>query len=127
MDRETAIVYKWEQVVNQISNFQRINEVEDIVFTDYRIASLYGFHSGNTNVDASMQNRETQFDIWRSKKQFYPKKSLIIADRDFPIHSKLTTIFREITYSGGRKYETFRRRKESRKQKVRICILCNVF
>ena len=100
VDRETAIVYKWEQVVNQISNFQRINEVEDIVFTDYRIASLYGFHSGNTNVDASMQNRETQFDIWRSKKQFYPIKSLIIADRDFPIHSKLTTIFREITYLG---------------------------
>ena len=100
VDRETAIIYKWEQVVNQISNFQRINEVEDIVFTDYRIASLYGFHSGNTNVDASMQNRETQFDIWRSKKQFYPTKSLIIADKDFPIHSKLTKIFREITYLG---------------------------
>ena len=60
--------------VKQISNFRKINEVEDIIFTDYRIASLYGFHSGRfTNVDALMQNRETQFDIWRSKKQFYPK------------------------------------------------------
>ncbi|MDC3107608.1 glycosyltransferase family 39 protein [Paracoccaceae bacterium] len=100
VDRETAIVHKWEQVIKQISNFQKINEVEDIVFTDYRIASLYSFHSGNTKVDALMQNRETQFDIWRSKKQFYPIKSLIIADRDFPIHRKLTTNFREITYLG---------------------------
>ena len=47
-----------------------------------------------------MQNRETQFDIWRSKKQFYPTKSLIIADNDFPIHNKLTKFFREITYLG---------------------------
>ena len=100
VDRETAIIHKWEQVVKQISNFQRINEVEDIIFTDYRIASLYGFHSGNTNVDALMQNRETQFDIWRSKKQFYLTKSLIIADSDFPIHSKITTAFSETIYLG---------------------------
>ena len=93
VDRETAIIHKWEQVVKQISNFQRINEVEDIIFTDYRIASLYGFHSGNINVDALMHNRETQFDIWREKKQFYPKKSLIIADSDFPIHGKITAVF----------------------------------
>ena len=100
VDRETAIIHRWEQVVKQISNFKKINEVEDIVFTDYRVASLYVFHSGNTNVDALMQNRETQFDIWRSKKQFYPTKSLIIADNDFPIHNKLTKFFREITYLG---------------------------
>ena len=110
VDRETAIIHKWEQVVKQISNFQRINEVEDIIFTDYRIASLYGFHSGNTNVDALMQNRETQFDIWRSKKQFYPTKSLIIADSDFPIHSKITTVFSETIYLGKIETKSFNRK-----------------
>ena len=109
VDRETAIIHKWEQVVRQISNFQRINEVEDIIFTDYRIASLYGFHSGNTDVDALMQNRKTQFDIWRSKKQFYPKKSLIIADSDFPIHGKITTVFSKIIYLGRIETNNFSR------------------
>ena len=100
VDRETAIVHKWEQVIKQISNFQKITKVKHILFTDYRIASLYGFHSGNRNVDALMQNRETQFDIWRSKKHSYPTKSLVIADGDFPIHIELKKIFRGITYLG---------------------------
>ena len=109
VDRETAIIHRWEQLVKQISNFQKINEVEDIVFTDYRIASLYGFHSGNTNVDALMHNRETQFDIWREKKQFNPKKMLIIADSDFPIHGKITTVFRKIIYLGRIETNNFSR------------------
>ena len=110
VDRETAIIHRWEQLVKQISNFQKINEVEDIVFTDYRIASLYGFHSGNINVDALMHNRETQFDIWREKKQFNPKKSLIIADGDFPIHSKITAVFSEIIYLGKIETNSFNRK-----------------
>ena len=110
VDRETAIIHRWEELVKQISNFQKINEVEDIVFTDYRIASLYGFHSGNINVDALMHNRETQFDIWREKKQFNPKKSLIIADGDFPIHSKITAVFSEIIYLGKIETNSFNRK-----------------
>ena len=57
-----------------------------------------------------MQNRKTQFDIWRSKKQFYPTKSLIIADSDFPIHSKITTVFSETIYLGKIETKSFNRK-----------------
>ena len=56
-----------------------------------------------------MQRRETQFDIWRSKKHLI-KKSSIIADDDFPIHNKITNVFSEIIYLGKIETNSFNRK-----------------
>ena len=100
VDRETAIIHEWEKVVEQISNFKHKFQINYILFTDYRIASLYSFHAKDQNVDTVMRDRETQFDIWRSQRKFYPENSLIISDDDFPIHERLKPLFKEIEYLG---------------------------
>ena len=100
VDRETAIIHEWEKVVEQISNFKHKFQINYILFTDYRIASLYSFHAKDQNVDTVMRDRETQFDIWRSRRKFYPENSLIISDDDFPIHERLKLLFTEIEYLG---------------------------
>ena len=56
-DRETAILYGWKKInviIYDIGIEQKLNKV---VFTDYRLATLYSFHSDNYNTDAIMEKR----------------------------------------------------------------------
>ena len=62
------------------------------MFSDYRLGSLYAFHSGNTFIDVMMDSRETQFDIWRTYKTSLPS-SLILVDKDFPLNKKIKSTF----------------------------------
>ena len=74
VDRETAILYGWEQLVKNIE-VQRSNAmtVKNILFSDYRLGSLYAFHSEDFSIRCINGKRETQFDIWRDEdQQFYP-------------------------------------------------------
>ena len=64
---------------------------------DYRLASLYSFHADDFEADAIMADRETQFDIWRKLDVDYGD-SLILVDDDFPINSKISSIFKTVTF-----------------------------
>ena len=44
VDRETAILYGWNKISSTISYLKIENKVSQVVFTDYRLASLYSFH-----------------------------------------------------------------------------------
>ena len=97
-DRETAILYGWNKITSIIYDIGIEQKLNKVVFTDYRLASLYSFHSDNYNTDAIMEKRETQFDIWRKNKKYKTEKSIIIADEDFPIHGKLHEAYSEIKF-----------------------------
>ena len=42
-----------------------------------------------------MEDRETQFDIWRNEKQL---DSLIFVDDDFPLNTKIISIYTDIRF-----------------------------
>ena len=42
-----------------------------------------------------MKDRETQFDIWRGEKQL---DSLIFVDDDFPLNTKIVSIYTDIRF-----------------------------
>ena len=98
VDRETAILYGWKNITSIIYDIGVEQKLNKVVFTDYRLASLYSFHSENYNTDAIMEKRDTQFDIWRKNKKYKTEKSLIIADENFPIHNKIYEIYSEIKF-----------------------------
>jgi len=98
VDRETAILYGWDEVKNKVVENKRKYGVGNVVFMDYRLASLYNFHADDLDADAIMAERETQFDIWRFEKNIKPKQVLIIEDPEFPIHEKIGKVYNEIIF-----------------------------
>ena len=68
VDRETAIVFGWEKIIRDIEKEKIEHGIERVVFSDYRLGSLYIFHSGDFKADVVMEKRRTQFDVWREEK-----------------------------------------------------------
>ncbi|MAK09810.1 MAG: hypothetical protein CML36_04965 [Rhodobacteraceae bacterium] len=98
VDRETAILYGWEKIVDAISKEKKIHDVKKIVFSDYRLGSLYIFHSDDFGVDVLMEDRRTQFDIWRDKENSFGANTLIILDQDFPMGQNIISKFNSINF-----------------------------
>ncbi len=96
VDRESAIIYGWENISGVIEEEKKINGIEKILFTDYRLGSLYAFHSQNDAIDVLMEKRETQFDMWRKKEKVV--NSLILVDDDFPLNNKVSSLFTDIVF-----------------------------
>ena len=67
VDRETAILFGWEKIIGVISKEKKLRDIERVVFSDYRLGSLYVFHSGDFEADVVMEDRRTQFDVWRGE------------------------------------------------------------
>ena len=98
MDRETAILYGWKKTVELIEKEKKLHGIESVVFSDYRLGSLYIFHSEDFEADVVMEKRKTQFDVWRKKGSSFGKSTLIIADNDFPIGKKISSNFENIEF-----------------------------
>ena len=45
-----------------------------------------------------MEQRRTQFDIWREKENAFERNTIIIADTDFPIGPKISASFYRIEF-----------------------------
>ncbi len=45
-----------------------------------------------------MEERRTQFDVWREEENSFGRKTLIIADNDFPIGRKISSSFENIEF-----------------------------
>ena len=71
---------------------------ERVVFSDYRLGSLYIFHSGDFEADVLMEGRRTQFDVWREEENTFGRNTIIIADNDFPIGQKISSNFEKIEF-----------------------------
>ncbi len=98
VDRETAILFGWDEIVEVVSKEKKLRGIKKVVFSDYRIGSLYIFHSNDFNADVVMEERRTQFDIWREEENSFGKRTLIIADNDFPIGQKISSHFEKIDF-----------------------------
>ena len=98
VDRETAILFGWEKIVEIVDNEKHESGIEKVVFSDYRLGSLYIFHSGDFEADVVMEERKTQFDVWREEENVFEEKALIIADNDFPIGKKISSRFKKIEF-----------------------------
>ena len=98
VDRETAILFGWEKIVEVVRKEKKLRGIKKVVFSDYRIGSLYIFHSNDFNADVVMEERRTQFDIWREEENSFGKRTLIIADNDFPIGEKISSHFEKIDF-----------------------------
>ncbi len=98
VDRETAILFGWEKIVEVVANEKKASGIEKVVFSDYRLGSLYIFYSGDFEVDVIMQERGTQFDIWREDDNSFGKRTLIVTDNDFPLGKKISSNFEKIEF-----------------------------
>ena len=98
VDRETAILFGWEKIVEVVDKEKKERGIEKVVFSDYRLGSLYIFHSNDFNADVVMEERRTQFDIWRREENFFGRSTLIITDNDFPIGRKISSHFEKIEF-----------------------------
>jgi len=98
VDRETAILFGWENIVEVIRKEKELRGIRKVVFSDYRIGSLYIFHSNDLNADVVMEGRRTQFDVWREEENSFEKSTLIVADNDFPIGTKISSHFEKIEF-----------------------------
>ena len=77
---------------------KKLRGIKKVVFSDYRIGSLYIFHSNDFNADVIMEQRRTQFDFWREEENSFGKSTLIVADKDFPIGKKISSRFEKIEF-----------------------------
>ncbi len=98
VDRETAIVFGWNKIITEIEKEKTEHHTEKVVFSDYRLGSLYIFHSSDFKADVIMDTRKTQFDVWREEGNSLVKNTLIIADEDFPIGKKIMSRFESIEF-----------------------------
>tara|TARA_B100001989_G_scaffold216739_1_gene167665 strand:- start:603 stop:1112 length:510 start_codon:yes stop_codon:yes gene_type:complete len=98
VDRETAILFGWEKIIEVVNREKKINNIETVIFSDYRLGSLYIFHSSDFEVDVIMEQRRTQFDIWREAGDRFGTSTLIIVDKDFPIGKKISSKFQNIEF-----------------------------
>ena len=57
---------------------------------------MYAFHAEDLLVDVLMEERETQFDIWRGKKVV--SDSLILVDDAFPLNNKIKSTYQNIQF-----------------------------
>ena len=98
VDRETAILFGWEKLIDIVGYEKKLQGAEKIVFSDYRLGSLYIFHSGDFEADVLMEGRRTQFDVWREEENTFARNAIIIADKDFPIGKKISSNFEKIEF-----------------------------
>ena len=98
VDRETAIVFGWDKIIRDIENEKIEHGAERVVFSDYRLGSLYIFHSSDFKADVLMEKRKTQFDVWREEENSFGTNTLIIADEDFPVGKKIQSRFKSIEF-----------------------------
>ena len=98
VDRETAILFGWKNIVEVVRKEKKLRGIKKVIFSDYRIGSLYIFHSNDFNADVFMEERRTQFDVWRKEENSFGKNTLIIADNDFPIGKKISSHFEKIDF-----------------------------
>ena len=98
IDRETAILYGWKKITKVIAKEKQLRGIEKVVFSDYRLGSLYVFHSGDLEVDVVMEDRSTQFDFWRDNENAFAGTSLIVTDKDFKIGKKISLHFKSIQF-----------------------------
>ena len=98
VDRETAIVFGWDKIIREIENEKIEQGAEKVVFSDYRLGSLYIFHSSDFKADVVMEKRQTQFDVWREEENSFGTNTLIIADEDFPVGKKIQSRFKSIEF-----------------------------
>ena len=98
IDRETAILFGWDKIIKVVDEEKKQRGIEEVVFSDYRLGSLYIFHSGDFKADVVMEERRTQFDVWREEKNSFGMNTLIIADKDFPIGKKLLSRFDSVEF-----------------------------
>ena len=96
VDRETAILYGWDFILENVEEEKKRYGLERVLFSDYRLGSLYAFHAEDTSIDVLMGNRETQFDIWRDSDQ--KLDSLIFVDDDFPLNTKIEATYSDIIF-----------------------------
>ena len=96
VDRETAILYGWDFILEKVEEEKERYGLGRVLFSDYRLGSLYAFHAEDTSIDVLMDNRETQFDIWRDKN--LKLDSLIFVDDDLPLNSKIVATYTDIKF-----------------------------
>ena len=96
VDRETAILYGWDFILEKLEEEKKRYGLGRVLFSDYRLGSLYAFHADDTLIDVLMCNRETQFDIWRDENQKLDR--LIFVDDDFPINTKIEATYSDIKF-----------------------------
>jgi len=116
VDRETAILFGWKKIIEVIEKEKKLRGLEKVVFSDYRLGSLYIFHSGDFKADVIMEERRTQFDLWRGEQTSFSANTLIIADNDFPIGQKLLSRFENIEFV--RNFEVYIGNKVIKKYKI---------
>ena len=87
-----------DEVTKKVKENKSKYGVDNVIFTDYRLASLYSYYAEDLGADAIMKDRDTQFDIWRVEKDSKPKRVLIIEDHQFPIHEKIRRVFNKIIF-----------------------------
>ena len=101
VDRETALIYGWKKITQEITRLKEKDKIGNVIFADYRVGSLYAYHSGDVGLDVFMKDRDTQFDYWRKEradKTQSLKKSAILVDNEFPINSKIRGLFKDIQF-----------------------------
>ena len=98
VDRETAILYGWKKIVEIVEKEKKLHGIERVVFSDYRLGSLYIFHSEDFEADVVMEKRKTQFDVWRDEVNSLGANALIVTDNDFLIGQKLSSRFEKIEF-----------------------------
>ena len=98
VDRETAILFGWDKIIEAVSKEKRERSIEKVIFSDYRLGSLYIFHSGDFEADVVMEERRTQFDIWRGQEKAFATNTLIVVDQEFPIGPKILLSFKSINF-----------------------------
>ena len=76
------------------------NNISNVLFSDYRVGSLYAFHSGNLDIDVFMKDRGTQFDLWRKERRFNHsfERSIIMVDNQFPVNRRIEELFKNIRF-----------------------------
>ena len=91
-------MFGWKKITETLRKEKIQRGIEKVIFSDYRLGSLYIFHSDDFEVDVLMEGRRTQFDIWRGENYGFEENTLIVTDEDFPLGKKILMNFESVEF-----------------------------
>jgi 4-amino-4-deoxy-L-arabinose transferase-like glycosyltransferase len=91
-DRESAIVYGWDEIAARVATERDTRGAEFLLATDYRTGAILAFETGDRHVEV-ISDRTSQFDLWFDERQRSGSDALILSDGWHPLSERVTQRF----------------------------------
>ena len=97
VDDETAIMFGWPEISQQVHQVQAENNADFLVTSDYRSGSILAFWTGDISVQV-IASRFSQFSIWLDRNDHISQDAVILTSNWFPLTDVMRDHFEVVEF-----------------------------